>query len=294
MSNMMSRLTMLHINLIGVGTALVLSLILFFAIIKPKKDETQNVQAETASLQSSGGTLESVDGKKKDLAKTKADAVTTEKNWQLSSARYMPELGLKGPDLLPTYENRLIYIPAKWGTFVTRWYNIERRYGVNLFPGIVFAVPPFPADPNTISTIDHLTFPADGRAWGISLEAKNFDAAMDHLRRINSMTGYGMPVINNVALAGQSPHLIMTYDLAMYVIPKVPPPAADPRISGGGGAGGPGGAGGMGRGAMGGPMGGFGGPGGGPGGKRLPQAAGGVPSGGAPKGGSGTAGAGVE
>lgn len=59
------------------------------------------------------------------------------------------------------------------------------------------------------------------------------------------MEHHGMPVINNVVISGQSPDLMLDYEMALYIIPRTPPPARDPMI--GGGAGAP--AGGMGMGA---------------------------------------------
>ena len=77
---------------------------------------------------------------------------------------------------------------------------------------------------------------------------------MDHLKKINTMQQHGMPVVNNVTLAGHSPALTMAYEMAIYVIPHSDPPAADPLIApsdpnavknpGGGGFSLPGGAGG--------------------------------------------------
>jgi hypothetical protein len=46
------------------------------------------------------------------------------------------------------------------------------------------------------------------------------------------MRGMGMPVIDNVALQGTSPNLTMSYNLALYIIPRNPPPQSDPRLTG--------------------------------------------------------------
>ena len=53
------------------------------------------------------------------------------------------------------------------------------------------------------------------------------------------MRGFGMPVVDNVELQGQSPDLTMTYDMALYIIPPANPPAPDPVIGAGGGGGAP-------------------------------------------------------
>ena len=72
----------------------------------------------------------------------------------------------------------------------------------------------------------------------MNIQARSFDAAMAHLRRFNDMSRHGMPVIDNVSLAGQSPNLQMTYTLALYIIPAHAPPPSDPFLTQpGGGAG---------------------------------------------------------
>lgn len=233
----MSRLSLLHLNLIGIGTALVLAAILFFALIKPKQEEVKKVGDEATASENAGGTPTKVSGKKKDLEKTKLEVAQTKSLWEVNERKYMPTLDFQG-DLLETYQNKVINIPATWGTWVTKWYDAQRNLGVARVPGVEFPVQAFPADPNYISTIQYLKFPTD--RWPVTVEAKSFNAAMAHLRRFNDMQGHGMPVINNVALEGQSPTLLLTYDLALYVIPGKTPPSADPiltRAAGGAGGG---------------------------------------------------------
>ena len=240
MGNLFKSFNLLHINLLGLGIALVAALFLFFLMIKPRQDEIKQVQADTASVQSNGGTPQAVQEKQNALKQEQANAVKTQAEWVRNSSVYMPDLKLNGPDILNTYETRLIKLPAYFGQYVTSWYAAQSKYGVHLNPGVSFPVPAFPPDPNTVSTVDHLTLPGDGRPWSVGVTAQNFDAGMAHLRRINSMIKHGMPVIDNVALSGQSPNLQMTYSLALYVIPPKGPSPADPRIGGqsGGGAGG--------------------------------------------------------
>ncbi len=233
-----SRLTALHIHLIGAITALVCALILFFVLIKPKMDETKVVTDSAASIEGSGGTASAVSQHKNDLVKAQATAVATNRNWLINDIKYMPGINFNG-DLLDTYENKLIRIPALWGQWVAAWYDSQRNLGISRFPGVEFPVEAFPADPNSISQLSSLRFPRSG-FWNVGVEAKSFDQAMAHLRRFNNMQKHGMPVIDNVALSGQSPNLSMTYTLALYVIPSAEPPAADPTISaptGGAGAG---------------------------------------------------------
>jgi hypothetical protein len=251
----MSRLTLLHINIIGIVTVLLLAVILFFALIKPKQDEIATTNASVQSTIQAHGTAADVEAHKKDLAKTKVAAARTEEEWKVQSATYMPTLPYNAKsDPLQVYffqrvdKDKLGFrdIPTVWGRWVTAWYDAQRNYGISRLPGTEFPIDAFSTDPNAIANIEHLTFPADGKPWPVRVEAKSFDEAMAHLRRFNTMQKHGMPVVSNVSLSGQSPHLEMDYTLALYIIP--PPsstPPADPRL-GSRAAAGVGGMGGMG------------------------------------------------
>ncbi len=280
MSGALSRLTALHISLIGLGAALVLAVILFFALINPKKGDIETVTAQAASIEKDGGTQDQENQKKTELAREQKKSKDTEAQWQVSAAQYMPNINFgTSNNLLDTYFNTITKLPTEWGLYVSSWYDAQRDRGVSRVPGQEFPVAGFPTDPNAIASLKSLTFPQD-KPWPVTVEAKNFDAAMQHLRSFNSMRLHGMPVVNNVTLQGQSPNLILSYDLTLYVIPSKAPPETDPRLGvttagAGGGFGG-------GRMMMGGPMGSMGmSMGGGPG------SGGGAGSAGAMKGGGG-------
>ncbi len=267
----MSKLTSLHINLIGVGAALVLSLILYFFLIKPKNEEVESTKTSAAGTQGAGGTAEKVKEQKNILAKTKVDVAKTQADWAVNEEKYMPRIGFGTKDeLLPTYENKIINLPTYFGEHLAAWYDAQRDEHVSRLPGVEFPIESFPTDPNAISQLTSLKFPMRDK-WRVDMEAKDFDAAMAHLARFNNMRGLGMPVINNVTLQGTSPNLLLSYDLALYIIPRKAPPPSDPALMGAGG----GATGGFGGGGFGGP--GAGGPmsfSGGPGGLGAPQAAG--------------------
>jgi hypothetical protein len=113
-------------------------------------------------------------------------------------------------------------------------------------------VPSLATEPNGIASLTSITFPSPKSPWKVSLICQTFDDAMAHLRRFNGMMGHGMPVVDAVTLSGHSPELILSYNLALYIIPGQAPPPVDTRIGAGGGSGGGGGMGKMG--GMQGPM----------------------------------------
>ena len=264
----MSKLTLLHINIIGVVVGLLLAGILWFTLIKPKNEEIETTKSSADAIEQAGGTDPQIATKKQDLVKTQKAAAKTEADWNVNVVKYMPSFPYNEktndlelyffPPVGKSSKGQLYGfrdIPTVWGQWVTAWYDAQRNQGVAREPGTEFAIPEFMADPNQLTArlADHLTFPLDGKTWPVRLQCKTFDDAMSHLRRFNSMEHHGMPVINNVALTGQSPNLELSYDMALYIIPRTAPPVRDPMIGGGTGAPGAGGMGGP----MGGPPGGF-------------------------------------
>ncbi len=266
---MLSRLTALHINIIGIVTALILSVALFFFLIKPKNEQLEQKKTETATVEGAGGTQVAVNGKKTELKREQTSAAKVKEDWSHDSVYYMPRfnLGAKA-DPLADYHNAFYTnergeekgvkeIPTEWGRWVEKWYDAQARNGITR-GNPIFPIEAFPTDPNAFISVikpssngtSQLTFPAPGKPWQVTVICKDFDSAMHHLEQFNRMKGHGMPVISNVALEGQSPFLTMTYDLLLYVIPNADPPPVDSRIAPAGGSTG-GGGGGFGGGSFG-------------------------------------------
>ena len=237
---MKSKLTALHINIIGIVSALVIAAILFFAMIKPKNEDIEKTKTDFATTEGAGGTQSAVAQKTRELKDTQNAATKTKADWAVAETKYMDNpsainFGPKDPvaatNQLPiTYYNYMTTLPERFGRWVSAWYDSQRERGVSRMPGVEFPVDAFPANPNAISEIKFLRFPQQS-AWPVQLECKTFDAAMEHLTKFNDMRKHGMPVVDHVALAGHSPNLTLSYDLTLYVIPKPVVPPANPRIS---------------------------------------------------------------
>ncbi len=282
---MLSKMTALHIHLAGFFTALVVAGLLFLLVIKPQQEALTRTKQETNDLLTTQHGDEA-DQHERDAKKEEQKKVTVLAKWQQASSEYMPAIPF-GTDVLQTYEDVIINLPREYGSFMSAWYDAQRKEGISRAVGVGFPIPSFPTNPNDIASLNHITFPSDGNAWNVTVEAKSFDDLMAHLRRFNTdLKHHGVPVINNVSLEGQSPNLLGRYQLALYIIPPTSPPPADPRIGAAAAAAAGGGIG-MGRmgggppGMMGGP-GGFSGPPGmmGPGGYRgMRPGMGGAPAG---------------
>src|SRR5260221_14778313 len=92
MSTTMNRLLWWHWLLIGFGASLVLLLILYFAMIRPKTLETAQIQQEADGIESSGGTPDKVATKDRELKNAKADTIRINDDWKVQSAVYMPPI----------------------------------------------------------------------------------------------------------------------------------------------------------------------------------------------------------
>ena len=282
MKNALARLQGWHILLIGAGVALMLFLILFFAMIRPNMIKTDETLAIVKSNEDAGGTDSRVREEQNKLKTAQKETVLINAKWSDYSRAYMPSLKFSS-DPLVGYSGQInnggVYqqlqkdgtvrnfgvkdLPAIWGKWITAWYDAQYKYGVtrkNSFP-----IDSFSTDPNEISKMTSITFPAAGKPWPVTLECKSFDSAMQHLKRFNQIQNHGMPVVDSVLLSGQSPNLLLTYNLSFYIIPGSAPPKEDPTISAAGVSGGGGGGGGFGGGPGGFPSG-SGGPGGSSGG----------------------------
>ena len=241
----MSKLTALHINIIGAVVALILSVALYFVLIKPKNEQLVVTQADIESTKSAGGTEEAVKAAARDLQNTKLAAKKTERDWAVNEKRYMPTLAFgKTQQPLNLYQYAayvdpsgehfgLRDMPRLWGTWLEAWYATQK-------PGVKFVsaddktsigIPGYPVDPNAISGLKAITFPESGKTWKINVLCTSFEAAMAHLKRVNLIQNHGMPVVNNVSLSGHSPALSLIYDFGLYVIPHTDPPPVDPLIA---------------------------------------------------------------
>ena len=248
-----SRISAMHVHIGGIVVLLVVALILFFGMIRPKNQDTEIQKSAADTAEHAGGTAMDNSKTAADLVNSKKKTVQVDNDWAVYRRKYMPDWKWD-PNLLSTYylHNPVNEIPAQWGRWVTAWYDAQKHDGVTRSPGVEFPIPSLAADPNGIAALTSVTFPTAKSPWKVSLICQTFDDAMAHLRRFNGMLGHGMPVVDGVTLSGHSPELTLDYNLALYVIPNQPPPPVDARIGGATGGGAMGGFGGMGGGMSGG------------------------------------------
>lgn len=291
----MSRLTLLHINIIGVVVAVALGAALYFTLITSAQDRIKKNQTEYNNVKTEADKLPQA---KASLKKAQEAKATAERDWGIFQSQYTPVIGYNSNwDRVETMIK--LFWPNNGRSWPERFMRTVRQYMQQEAKtnGIVWENPgvlvlgPYGPDPNTIDlsippgdglgengTI-HYTFP-------MAVRAKSLPSLLRHIKNWPSIRGAGVPVVENLNLSGNSPNLRATYDLTLTIIlsdaeVKAIPPV-EPRVGGtGGGRGampgfGPGGR--MGAPMMGPP--GMIGPGGMPGGMMAPEPAGPFPPGG--------------
>ncbi len=248
---MFKKMTLPQLHITGFALVLVLFLLLWGFGVRAYTNKQADLEKDTKAKQDNGGTAEKVQAKTKELEKEKKNSKQAEADWKVYSGKYMPDLNFsEKTDLITLYQTGLVKVdgatyglkdmPTVWGRWVESWYDAQRDKSVTRNVP-TFAIGSYATDPNTISTLKSITFPDGGKPWAVSVTAKDFDSAMAHLRRFNSMEHHGVPVVSGVAISGHSPNLLLNYNLALYVIPGAEPPKQDPRIGGAAKSGGAGG-----------------------------------------------------
>jgi len=254
----MSRLTVLHINIIGAVVAIIVGVALYFTIITAAQDQVKKNQEEYNSVKAEADKLP---GARRSLAQAEAEKKKTEADYAVYRVKYIPTLNYTGTtpqDRVKTmmrvwWPNNGKSWPERFIAGVRGHMRAEaRRNRITWLNPTVLVLPPYGPDPNRIDMGDGdkaISFPAAG-AYPISVRGPSYQSLMNHLASWNQVRGVGVPTIDGVSLQGNSPNLVMNYNLRFTVIVEEDVPPSIGKISGNAGAGGGGGpAGGFGSGA---------------------------------------------
>jgi uncharacterized membrane protein YgcG len=264
----MSRLTLLHINIIGVVVALIVGAALYFTLITGAQEAKDTAQKEYESVKAVADKLMQ---SRTALAKAKQDEKVANEQWLVSDRVYMPVMGYTQDRMTNMirvfWPNRGRSWPERFRRTINNYMNRERRLRGIVWenPGVL-VMGPYGPDPNTISP--------DGSGVGLEgphhytyqmrVRGRDLRSLLAHVRNWPSISQAGVPVVNGFTVSGNSPNLVADYTITFTVIVKDTVPPANNRLGGSqaGGGGGGGFGGGFGRG--GGDLGGGIGPGGGP------------------------------
>ncbi len=250
----MSRLTLLHINLIGAFVAIVVGVALYFTIITSAQDAQKAQEATYNEVNGRAVQLPTAQAARDDAVKEEKQ---TTRDYQVFSGKYMPTLGFTGNRIKTMmavwWPNRGRSWPERFIRGVRNHMNREqRRFKVVWTNPQVLQLPSYGPDPNAIDMGDNddtLTF----GPYPFVVRCPSLQAANNHIRSWNSVSGLGVPSVEGTTLTGNSPNLFCSYNVRFTIILKEKIPPTDPKITGGGGGGAGGGMGGMmGGGGMGG------------------------------------------
>ena len=260
----MSRLTLLHINIIGVVVALIVAGGLYFTIITGAQEERKTAQAAFEKVQGEANTWNTAKASLDGAIKARDEATRDYKGFEV---KYMPRLGLKKTRLETMrdvfWPNNGKSWPERFRATLFRYMNTERRRtGVVWLNPEVAILGPYGPDPNAIQMGPVLRYD-----FPMQVRAKSMAALNSHLSNWPSIRLAGVPVVSGLQVEGNSPNLTANYNLSLTIIVHDAIPPTDQKVGGSqsGGGGGGGGGGGAGRGlpGMGGPGGGGFGSGGG-------------------------------
>jgi hypothetical protein len=235
----MSRLTALHVHLIGVFVAVAVAAGLYFTLI-PKA--TQNVKDQKKAADDVHAIAITRGAKEAALKKAKADKVVAEGRFKVYQSAYFPAFNYKAGGLATM---RTVWWPNRGKSWPERFIRAVRthmalqsaRNGVVwLNPGVV-SLPATGPDPNTMSLYNagDATQPVYKYVIPISVQAKNMDRLMRHIQAWYRIRNAGVPVVEGLQIAGNSPNLQAQYTVTLTIIMRDKLPAPEPRIGGVGG-----------------------------------------------------------
>ncbi len=233
----MSRLTILHINIIGAVVILIVGVALYYTIITSAQDEVKKQQDAFNVVQ---GRADKLPTAKKNLQMAQMDKVVVDRDYGIYQAEYMPLMHYTGDrvkDMIRNFwPNNGHSWPERFITGVRAHMAAERKAnGVLWLNPAVLTIPSYGPDPNAIDMGEHgtLTF----GPYQMQVLGRNYDSLMRHIQDWNKIRGMGVPTIEQVRLDGNSPLLVVSYTVRFTLIMHEPIPKTDPKVGGGNGNG---------------------------------------------------------
>lgn len=250
----MSKLTILHINIIGAVVCVIVAVALYFTIITAGFEDVNKAQAALKAVQDREAKFTTAQ-KALETAKKNRDLAIAD--YRLFEAEYMPVIGYPPLGSKPTGDERLklmmrLFWPNNGRSWPERFIKLVRGHmaaerkvnGIEWENPGVLTLPAFGPDPNTIEAAQ----PGEGLGpvlhyrYTMSVRARSLDALMRHVRNWTTARSMGVPTVEGLQITGNSPDLRATYTLTLTIIlrdeefKRIPP--TNPRIAGSGGGGG--------------------------------------------------------
>jgi hypothetical protein len=248
----MGRLTLLQIHIIGAIVAIIVGVSLYFTVISGANEQIAKNQTEYQGIKDRADKLPTAE---KNLAKAKADKAKAEADFAVYDRKYMPVINY-GKSRLQFMRSQLWNFTGKnsWPNrlfagvrgFMSRE---QARNGIRWSNPDVLQMGPFGPNPNSIDIAEagHGLGESDKTlhyTYQMNVTAPSIQAILRHVNAWSSLGGYGVPVVQGLQIAGQSPELQATYTVTLTLMLKEDIPPTNPRIGTSGAGGGQGGFGG--------------------------------------------------
>jgi hypothetical protein len=248
----MSKLTLLHINIIGVVVLLIVSVALYFTVITGAQDQIKKNQDTFKGVEDRANKLKTAEN---NLKTAQADEIKTKADYAIYRKQYTPTIGYTGnrmADLMRYWwPNSGRSFPERFIKGFRAHMNKEtRKFGVTWENPEVLTLPANGPDPNSVDMGDNTNKTLVFGPYAMAVRGKSFQDLMRHLADWNTAGGIGVPVIDGLQITGNSPSLTANYNLTWTIILEEPIPPKDPLLGGGSAGGAPGGGGMMGGGPM--------------------------------------------
>src|SRR5688572_3079987 len=201
----MSRLTLLHINLIGAFVAIVVGVALYFTLITSAQDAQKTQESAYTEVKGRADQLPMATSSRDNAVK---EEQRTNRDYAVFQGKFMPTLGYSTNRIKTMmavwWPNRGRSWPERFIRGVRNHMNREqRRFKVTWTNPQILQLPSYGPDPNAIDMgdgDDTLTF----GPYPMVVRCPSMQAAMNHIRSWNSVTGLGVPTIEGTTLTGNS------------------------------------------------------------------------------------------
>jgi hypothetical protein len=232
----MSRLKALHIHLIGVFVAAGVAAGLYFTLIPPA---SENVKTQKAAYDAVHTEAMTRSREEQGYKKAVADKLDAEARYRVYEAQYMPKFGFKSTRLATM---RYVFWPNHGKSWPERFIktvqtHMDRQTKANgivwLNPGVI-TYPAYGPDPNGIPKYigGDLAQPIFRYSFPVEVQAPNMTRLLRHLQAWYRIRNAGVPVVEGLQIAGNSPNLQAKYNVSLTIIMHDTLPAANPRIGG--------------------------------------------------------------
>jgi hypothetical protein len=238
----MSRLSALHIHIIGIVVVIAVAAGLYYTLI-PKAVE--NVATQEKGFKEIDTLAATLPQRKKELQKAQDDKRIAEVQYTGAEKQYMPVFGFQKTRLAMM---RYVFEPNRGKSWPERFIKAvriqmqreQKTNGIQWLNPDVIGYPSMGPDPNVDPSFfsGDQTQPIFKYAFPVQVQAKNMDRLMKHIKAWQQLKNAGVPVIEGLQVAGNSPQLQATYNVTLTIVLRKNDrmPAVNPRIGGMGGA----------------------------------------------------------